>query len=1099
MQFRVGAIITGVLGCASPLNGAMRMKHAFTTDNLSLRLAIAVVVILSSMLPRLSAHEKVDFNRQIRPILSNNCFRCHGPDASHRRADLRLDDFAAATAKRDGTSAIVPGKPAESEVFRRVNTADADERMPPPDSGLNLSENEVELLRRWIAEGAVYQPHWAFIAPHAARLPAIRQTSLPINPIDHFVLARLEAAGLRPASEAGKESLLRRVTLDLTGFPPSPSEMDAFLADHDGDAYEKVVDRLLHSPRYGEHMAVEWLDAARYGDTNGYFTDAERKLWRWRDWVIGALNANMPFDRFTIEQLAGDLLPGATQDQLIATGFNRNHPMNNESGIIDEEYRVEYVADRNDTTGTVWLGLTVGCARCHDHKFDPLTQAEYYQLFAFFNNLPEKGLIYSETPPEPALAVLTSADEDRRNELKEMRGRLEKQFAPHEAALQPDVAKWEAAAKEDLTPSAVSESLLAHFDFDDRLTDDSRQNVQPISSGPLRYKDGYRKSALEFDGSQHVDLPADLGLDPRAPWTIAFWTRPLPIARGPFLSVVDPQDPQRGLSVVSQRLHVAVSLAAIPNDRVISVVTTRPLKAAQWQHVAISYDGSGKAEGFSLFVDGAVVDVTIAQDSLQPVVAASVAGPAATGLAAASQPVCRIGRQAGIGGFNGRIDELRLYGSTLSCAEVAVVYARDVIPGILETSAEKRNGKQKQQLLEYYIVKHGPVEAQLAWRQLEDARRREAEFEAAISTTLVMRDMDKPRDTFVFERGRYDKPGKQVTANVPGWLPALPSGSPQNRLGLAQWLVSPHHPLTARVTVNRYWQHFLGDGLVKTVNDLGTQGELPSHPELLDWLAVRFVEGGWDVKALHKLIVMSATYRQSSVCPPALRSQDPENRLLARGPRFRLSAEVIRDQALAASGLLVEHFGGPSAKPYQPSGLWEAVSYNAEQSYIQSQGADLYRRSLYTFWKRQAPPPAMLSFDGPTRETCTVKRARTNTPLQALVLQNDPTYVEAARVLASRLLVECGADTSARAQLAFRRILGRSPDAKETAALVKLFNYQLAEYRNDQNAAQALIGVGESAEPVGQRPGTPHDFAELAAWTTVVSAIFNLDETVTKP
>ena len=1098
MQLRVDITLVTVLGCASPLNGLMSMRRSITTGSLSWRLAIAAVVISSSALPQLSADEKVDFNRQIRPILSNKCFRCHGPDASHRKADLRLDDFAAATAKRDGTIAIIPGKPEESEAFQRISTADADERMPPADSGLKLSAQEIELLRRWIAEGAAYQPHWAFIPPQAARLPAVQHSIWPINPIDHFVLARLEAAGLRPAGEAGKEALLRRVTLDLTGWPPSTGEIDAFLADRDGDAYEKVVDRLLHSPRYGEHMAVEWLDAARYGDTNGYFTDAERKLWRWRDWVIGALNANMPFDRFTVEQLAGDLLPGATQDQQIATGFNRNHPMNNESGIIDEEYRVEYVADRTDTTGTVWLGLTVGCARCHDHKFDPLTQAEYYQLFAFFNNLPEKGLIYSETPPEPALAVLNSADEARRQEVKETRGQVEKEFAPHEAALQPDVAKWEATAKEDLSPSPVADSLLAHFDFDDRLTDDGPHNVQPTSSGPLRYKDGYRKSALEFDGSQHVDLPADLGLDPDAPWTISFWTRPLPIARGPFLSVSAPNEPLRGLSVVSQRLHVAVSLAAIPNERVISVATTRPLKAAQWQHIAITYDGTGKAEGVSVFVDGDAVDVTITQDNLQPAVAAPAPSPP-TAPAASSQSICRIGRQAGIGGFNGRIDELRLYGSKLSRAEVSGVYARDVIPGILETSVEKRSGKQKQQLLEYYIFKHAPVEAQVAWRKLEDARRREAEFEAAVSTTLVMRDMDKPRDTFVFERGRYDKPGKQVTANVPAWLPAIPPGLPPNRLGLAQWLVSRNHPLTARVTVNRYWQHFFGDGLVKTVNDLGTQGELPSHPELLDWLALRFVEGRWDVKALHKLIVMSATYRQSSVCPPAMRMQDPENRLLARGPRFRLAAEVIRDQALAASGLLFERFGGPSAKPYQPSGLWEAVSYNAEQSYIQSQGADLYRRSLYTFWKRQAPPPAMLSFDGPTRETCTVKRARTNTPLQALVLQNDPTYIEAARVLAARLLVECHPDTNERVRLAFRRILGRSPDAKESAALVKLFDGQLTEYRNDRQAALALIGVGESAAPVRPRPGTAVDSAELAAWTTVVSAILNLDEAVTKP
>ena len=1084
---------------------------------MSLRLAVAAVVISLATCLRLSADEKsspvekVDFNRQIRPILANKCFRCHGPDASHRKADLRLDDFRAATAKRDGTVAIVPGKPEESEAFRRIRTADVDERMPPTESGLQLAAQDIELFRRWIAEGAVYQPHWAFLAPQPSRLPAVKQTGWPNNPIDHFVLARLEAAGLRPAPEAMRETLLRRVTLDLTGLPPTPLEIDDFLADRNGDAYEKVVDRLLHSPRYGEHMAVEWLDAARYGDTNGYFTDAERKLWRWRDWVIHALNANMPFDQFTVEQLAGDLLPDSTQDQQIATGFNRNHMMNNETGIIDEEYRVEYVADRTDTIGTVWLGLTVGCARCHDHKYDPITQAEYYQLFAFFNNLPEKGLIYSETPPEPALTILTAADEASRQELKDARGRMETEFAPQEMALQAELAKWEPTAKDDLT-RPNSDKVIAHFDFDDRLNDDSGHDVQSTSFGPLRYKDGYRKSALEFDGSQHVDLSAELRLDPNARWTISFWTRPLPIARGAFLSVSAPNEPLRGLFVVSQRLHVAVSLVDIPNESAIAVATTEPLKAAQWQYVTVVYDGSRRARGFSLLIDGDSADVSITQDNLQ--------GPDFAP-AAANHLICRIGRHEGIGSFNGRIDELSLYGGTLSREKVADLYARDVVPSILESSADKRSGKQKQQLLEYYILKHAPADVQVAWRELQQARRSEAEFEAAVSTTLVMREMDKPRDTFVLERGRYDKSGKQVTANVPSWLPSLPSGSPPNRLGLAQWLVGPNHPLTSRVTVNRYWQHFFGDGLIKTVNDLGTQGELPILPELLDWLAVRFIAGGWDVKASHKLIVMSSTYRQSSVCSPALRLQDPENRLLARGPRLRLTAEVIRDQALAASGLLVERFGGPSAKPYQPPGLWEAVSYNAEQSYIQGQGADLYRRSLYTFWKRQAPPPAMLSFDGPTRETCTVKRARTNTPLQALVLQNDPTYVEAARVLAVRLLAECPPDSSARMRLAFRHVLGRSPDAKETAALVKLYDSQLAEYRDNQEAALSLIQVGDSQAPVrprqitnrnpasdsfspaaGQSNGDAEhlpDPAQLAALTTVISAIFNLDEAITKP
>lgn len=1046
--------------------------------------------------------DKLEYNRHIRPILSNKCFRCHGPDAAHRKAELRLDDPAAALAKKDGAAAIVPGQPQESELYQRISSRDANERMPPPDSGLKLERHEIELLRRWIAEGATYQPHWAFIAPRASVLPPVANAAWPGTPIDHFVLSRLETAGIKPARESTGEQLLRRVTLDLTGLPPNLPEIDAFLADKSGDAYEKVVDRLLRSPRYGEHWAVDWLDAARYGDTNGYFTDAERRLWRWRDWVIAALNANMPFDQFTVEQLAGDLLPDPSVDQQIATGFHRNHTMNNESGIIDEEYRVEYVADRTDTTGTVWLGLTLGCARCHDHKFDPITQQEYYQLFAFFNNLPEKGLIYSETPPAPSLSLLTPQEEVRRQELKERRARLEKEFAMHDAALQPEFAKWEPTAHDDLPPRNT-DSLLAQFEFDDRLDDEGDRHVTPTVIGPLRYKDGFSKMALEFDGSQHVELPPTLALDPNGPWTISFWIRPLPIARGAVLSFTPaanaPKPTLEGLHIASQRLQVAVSLADGSGDEAIRVTTAEPLKGATWQHVAVACDGSGRAAGISLFVDGAPASVALVRDRKLPPISREVTG--------------RIGRQEGIGGFNGRIDGLKIFGRMLTPAEFADDHARDVIKNVLQTTAEKRSAHQKQHLHGYYILKHAAPDVQSTWKELAAARRSEAEFEAAIPTTLVMREQDQPRDTFVLERGQYDKRGNPVTAGVPAWLPPLPRGAFANRLALARWLVSPDHPLTARVTVNRYWQHFFGEGLVKTSNDFGIQGELPSHPELLDWLAVRFIASGWNVKALHKLIVMSATYRQSSICSAELRQHDPENRLLARGPRLRLGAEVIRDQALFASGLLVEQLGGPSVKPYQPPGLWEAVSYNAEQSYVQGLGNELYRRSLYTFWKRQAPPPAMLCFDGPTREVCVVKRPRTNTPLQALVLQNDPTYVEAARYLSTTLLTQQARGTTSRIETAFRRVVGRVPDERETSALARLLERQLAEYRKDVAAARALIQVGETSTPLAKHkvarlnvpesdvPVDPKTFdpAELAAWTTIVSVLLNLDETITKP
>ncbi|MBI3866549.1 MAG: DUF1553 domain-containing protein [Planctomycetia bacterium] len=1033
---------------------------------------------------------KVEFNRHIRPILSNKCFRCHGPDGVQRKADLRLDVRAAAIAEKDGIAAVVPGKPDESELFRRITAADDGERMPPAGSGLKLEAHEIELLRRWIAGGAEYQPHWAFLPPRAPQIPPVRNATWIANPIDNFVLARLEDAEIVPAPEANRERLLRRVSLDLTGLPPTLEEIDAFLADRAGDAYERVVDRLLRSPRYGEHWAVDWLDAARYGDTDGYFTDAERKLWRWRDWVIRALNANLPFDRFTIEQLAGDLLPEPSLEQQVATGFHRNHTMNNESGIIDEEYRVEYVADRTDTTGTVWLGLTLGCARCHDHKYDPITQKEYYQLFAYFNNLPEKGLIYAEKAPEPSLVVLSPEETQRRQSLKDRRAQLEQEFAPHDAALKAEFTNWEARAQDDL-PARSTDGLLAEFEFDSQLSDAGGRGIIPTAVGPLRYKDGFSKMSLEFDASQQVNLPADLGLDANSPWMISFWTRPLLIARGAFLSFtaeqsasdgqIAPASGISGLHIVSQRLHVVVSLVDATGQAGLKISTAEPLGAAKWQHVSVGYDGSGRAAGLSVFVDGTAARTAILRDDpLQPL------AKAVTG---------HIGRDESVGGFNGRIDNLRIFQQSPTRELASAVHSRDVVGAILQTAADKRNAAQKQQLFEYYILKHATPEIQRAWKELAEARRREAEFEAVIPTTLIMREQEKARDTFVLDRGQYDKPTQQVSPNVPTWLPPLPAGAPPNRLALARWLVGPDNPLTARVTVNRYWQHFFGEGLVKTSNDFGIQGELPSHPDLLDWLALRFISSGWDVKALHKLIVMSATYRQSPACSLELRQRDPENRLLARGPRLRLGAEVIRDQALFACDLLVEQIGGPSVKPYQPPGLWEAVSYNAEQSYVPGLGNDLYRRSLYTFWKRQAPPPALLCFDGPTREQCVVKRPRTNTPLQALVLQNDPTYIEAARVLATRLLSEPSADEKSRIRSAFRRIAGREPAAIESATLSRLLEKQLIEYRSDPAAARALIGVGESVAPAGTRFDAP----QLAAWTTVVSALLNLDETVTKP
>jgi hypothetical protein len=756
----------------------------------------------------------VDFDRQIRPILSENCFRCHGPDDHQRKAKLRLDQKDAALGHG---SVIVPGHADRSGLIDRLTSDDPARRMPPAKTGKRLTPGQAELLRRWIDEGAQWSRHWAWVKPSRPPLPAVRDARWPRNAIDRFILARLEKGGLRPSPEADRTTLLRRVTLDLTGLPPTPAEVDAFLADDAPDAYEKLVDRLLASPRFGERMALDWLDAARFADTHGYHIDSARDMTAWRDWVLRAFNANLPFDRFTVEQLAGDQLPGATVEQQVASGFQRNHMINFEGGAIPEEYHTAYLVDRVNTAGTVWLGLTVGCAQCHDHKYDPLTQKEYYQLFAFFHNVPENGLDGTKGNAVPLLRMPTAEQQRRLDRLD--------------------------AALKNLEPRAAKD----------------------------------RAAAAERD-----------------------------------------------------RLR------------------------------------------------------------------------------------------------------------------------------------QERAALEKQE-----------------------------------RTTMVMQEMPKPRDTFVLVRGQYDRHGDKVSAALPAFLPPLPAGAPANRLGLARWLVDPEQPLTARVTVNRYWQLLFGTGLVKTAEDFGSQGEFPSHPELLDYLATELVRTGWDVKYTLRLLVTSAAYRQSSKVTPELAARDPDNRLLARMARVRLPAELIRDQALAVSGLLNGEVGGASVFPYQPKGIWEELMAREDganftaQVYVQSHGKDLYRRGMYTFWKRTAPPPSLTALDAPDREVCTVRRPRTNTPLQALVLLNDPTYVEAARKLAERLLAEADAPDE-RVALAFRLATARRPTAAETAVLRKVYETQLAVYREDARAARKLLSVGES--PRNERL----DPAELAAWTMVASAVLNLDETVTR-
>jgi hypothetical protein len=1038
------------------------------------------VLLTAAVHASAAAPGRIEFNRDVRPILADKCFKCHGPDGGARKADLRLDHRDDALAKHDGGPSIVPGKPDQSEVVRRIETNDEDDQMPPRKSNLRLSKAQAAVLRQWIAEGAEYQAHWSLVAPQAKKAKGggrrAESATWPRNEIDDFVLDRLPSEKLAPAPEADAATLVRRVSLALTGLPPTPEEVEAF--SHSAlrpppSAFEAFVDRLLASPRFGERMAVDWLDGARYADTNGFFRDNMRQAWPWRDWVIQAFNGNMPFDQFTIEQIAGDLLPNATMAQKIATGFNRNHMVTGESGIIDEEYRVEYVADRLETTGTVWLGLTIGCCRCHDHKFDPITQREYYQLFSFFNNGPETGLVKEDDPP-PTLDVATTKQRAELERLREAKRGAEAQFKELMAPLATSMAAWEKAAETELAP--LTEGLAAHVEFEPGLAgaDDVKSRAVE-KGGNVVYEPGLLGHAAQFDAMQHIELPAELSMEADQPWSVGLWMKPTG-SLNCVLSKIDPAGERRGFELIWQKGQLQVNLVHRWVASAIEVNMKEPMKKSDWHQVIVSYDGSGKAAGVHVFVDGIEMPLNISRDTLD--------GPIGN-----DQPL-RIGRRDNGLGFYGQLDELRLYRRAIGKEEAKAWYWSDRLRGILATASDKRDAKQKDFLSDYYVERHTSPAIRAAHDEVDGTREAEETFRSHLPKTLVMQDLPQPRTAHLLKRGQYDQLGEEVRADVPASLPKLPADAPRNRLGLARWMVSPENPLTARVAVNRLWQQCFGEGLVRTINDFGAQGEPPTHPELLDWLAVRFMKSGWDVKAMLKLMVTSATWQQSSTASGELLARDPENRLLARGPRFRLSAETIRDQALADSGLLDERLGGPSVKPYQPAGLWEAVSYDGELTYEQSKGADLWRRSLYTFWKRQTPPPALLAFDGPTREKCTVRRPRTNTPLQALVLLNDETYIEAGRALAALALKQPGDDTS-RLQFVVRRVLTRAPMDDELAVLRKLLAQQRVRFKRDATSAARLIAVGMS--PAGREL----DPIELAAWSVTAHAVLNLDETVT--
>jgi len=1005
-----------------------------------------------------SGPRKVEYDRDVRPILSDKCFKCHGPHAEQRQAELRLDrrDDALKTAA-SGETAIVPGKPSESELVRRINATDPNEAMPPADANKTLTAAEKETLARWIAEGAEYREHWSFVPPQAAEPPQVKDESWVRSPIDRFILARLEREGLKPSSAADNVTLIRRLSLDLTGLPPTPAEVDAFLADMKDGAYDRLVDRLLASPHYGERMALDWLDAARYADTHGFHIDSHRDMWPWRDWVIEAFNRNLPFDRFTVEQLAGDLIPEAAPEQKLASGFNRNHMINFEGGAIPAEYHNAYIVDRVNTTGAVWLGLTVGCAQCHDHKYDPLTQKEYYQLYAFFHNVPENPLDGRKGNAAPMIELPTAAQQESLAKLAEQTKELQAKSDGANAELDAAQAEWEKTATAEQT---VAWTVLEPVEIKSRTAETKFTQLDDksiLAGGENNPIDSY---AIVLDpGMAEITAVRIEALDDDS----------LP-SRGPGRS-------PNGNAVLS---NVRASVHEADN----------PMVEERQKFKAGSADFSQK----DFPIENAFDDKGDTGWAIYP----QVGKPHWCVLEFEKPVTVPEGKRLGI-----QLDFFSLFAQhqfgriRISVTKSTDPHAKKGLPenvrAALAVAAEKRNKAQQDQLRTYFRQQVSAEGKKLA-AELAALGKQRFDLEQQIPNAMVMEEMAKPRNTFMLVRGQYDKLGEKVTAGVPAALPPLPADAPPNRLSLAKWLVDPAQPLTSRVMVNRYWQSYFGTGLVKTSEDFGSQGEFPTHPELLDWLAARFA-AGWDIKAMQRLIVTSATYRQSSAVNKALLSKDPENRLLARGPRLRLPAELIRDQALAASGLLNAKIGGPSVLPYQPSGLWEEMAFGREftaQTYVQSHGQDLYRRGMYTFWKRTVPPATMSTFDAPDRETCTVRRARTNTPLQALVLMNDPTYVEASRKLAERLLCEAGSSPEERITLAYRLVLARKPKPAEVAVLSKLYEQELIGYRQNSAAALKLLSVGESPR------NDKLDVAELAAWTTVASAILNLDETVTK-
>ena len=992
------------------------------------------------------------YNKVVRPILRDACFVCHGPDSASRKADLRLDRRESAVEKK----AIDPAHLSESELLARIVAEDPEEVMPPPSAHRQLTADEKGTIRRWVEAGAKYEPHWAFIPPARAEPPAVADPAWGRTAVDRFLRARIDASGLTPSAPADRRTLARRVTLDLTGLPPTPEQVEAFVHDEAPDAYEKLVDRLMASPAWGEHRGRYWLDAARYADTHGIHFDNYREVWSYRDWVIDAFNRNQPFDQFATEQLAGDLLPNRTLDQQVASGFNRCNITTNEGGAINEEYLVLYARDRTETASQVFLGLTTGCAVCHDHKFDPVSQKEFYELSAFFNNTTQAAMDGNIKDTPPTVFVPARPDRERWLALAGETKRVEGALAGRRDAVRPEFLAWlKGAMPKDVEATLPAQGLQLKARLDDRdVKAPARATLEVASAG-------------DFEKDQA--------------FSYGLWVKPATAnMNGPLLARMDDGKDYTGWDLWTEGGRVATHIIHKWDGDALKVTSTGMLAANAWNHVFVTYDGSGKAAGVTIYIDGKAQATGPPVDRLKGSIRTEV-------------PLKLAQRDRAVLADNAQFHDLRIYNRALPAAEVAALNQGGPALDAVAKAADARTDGDVDAAFRWFLASRDEptraLRAELA--KLEGEAR---ELKGRGTVAHVMNERSEPASAYILFRGDYDKRRDQVGAATPAALPPMGPDLPRNRLGLARWLFRPEHPLTARVTVNRFWQELFGTGLVRTTGDFGLSGELPSDPELLDWLAVEFRESGWDVKRFFKMLVMTTAYQQSAVASPADIERDPANRLVARGPRYRMDAEMIRDYALFAGGLLVDKVGGPSVRPYQPDGVWEAVAMpeSNTRNYKRDSGEKLYRRSMYTLWKRAAPPASMDLLNAPNRETCAVRRDRTNTPLQALVTLNDDQFVEAARHLAEVVLGVPDRSDGDRIEAMAGRLLGRPLRDAERAVIGRSLRDLAAYYGSHPDEAGQVIAVGES-KPAGNLPTV-----ELAAWTMLANELLNLDEVLNK-